>query len=161
VKWLERVTVRTEPSENYFQATAYRLLPADVDPSAAGPGQGASLGSVALNSAVLRPTSGATLPAGPTEISGYAYAGDDRSVARVDVSPDGGTSWVQAELVEQPGPWAWCLWRTMLELAVGEVDLVVRAWDTTGAAQPESPAHLWNPKGYINNSWDRHRLNIR
>ena len=49
VKWLERVTAQRELSDNYFQATAYRLLPAGADPSAAGPGDGLSLAAVALN----------------------------------------------------------------------------------------------------------------
>ncbi|UIJ35957.1 molybdopterin-dependent oxidoreductase [Allobranchiibius sp. GilTou73] len=55
VKWLERVTVRHGPSDNYFQSVAYRLLPPDADPDAAGPGDGLSLGPIALNSAILSP----------------------------------------------------------------------------------------------------------
>lgn len=90
VKWAQRITARTEPSDNYFQATAYRLLPAEADPTTAGPGNGLSLGSVALNADILRPDDGATLPTGPT---GYAFAGGDRGIARVDVSLDGGASW--------------------------------------------------------------------
>jgi sulfite oxidase len=30
VKWVERLTVQDRPSDNYFQATAYRLLPAEA-----------------------------------------------------------------------------------------------------------------------------------
>jgi len=37
VKWVERITLQDHPSGNYFQATAYRLLPAEADPAAAGP----------------------------------------------------------------------------------------------------------------------------
>jgi len=74
-------------------------------------------------------------------------------IARVDVSLDGGTSWKQADLDEQSGPWAWRQWRTTLDLPTGEVDITARAWDTSAAVQPESPGHLWNPKGYVNNSW--------
>ncbi len=153
VKWLQRISARTEPSDGYFQATAYRLLPAEADPSAAGPGTGLSLGPVALNSEILRPSDGASVPAGPTEVTGYAFAGDGRGVARVEVSADGGRTWSQADLDDQDGPWAWQLWRATLDLRPGPVTLTARAWDTTGAAQPEAAEHLWNPKGYINNSW--------
>ena len=30
---------------------------------------------------------------------------------------------------------------------------MARAWDSTAAVQPEHAATVWNPKGYINNSW--------
>jgi sulfite oxidase len=155
VKWVERVTLQDRPSENYFQATAYRLLPAEADPAAAGPGDGLSLGAVAVSAAILRPAGGAVLAAGDTEVAGYAFAGDGRGIARVDVSADGGRSWRQAGLGHDPGPWAWRQWRAVVAVPGGRAEIVARAWDTSAAAQPESPAHLWNPKGYVNNSWAR------
>ena len=150
VKWIERVSASREPSENYFQATAYRLVPADGE---AGPGVGISLGSVALNSDVLVPADGATVPAGWTHVSGYAYAGDDRGIARVDVSLNQGKTWVQAELDVPPSTWTWRMWRTQVYLPEGKTRISVRAWDTTAATQPESAEQVWNPKGYVNNSW--------
>ncbi|QWZ06777.1 hypothetical protein KRR39_14685 [Nocardioides panacis] len=147
---MERVHVRADPSENYFQATVYRLLPAD---GRAAPGRGTSLGPVALNTEILHPEPGAEVAAGPVEVSGYSFAGDDRDVVRVDVSTDGGETWSQADLGDDQGPWAWRLWRLTVELPVGGTRILARAWDSTGATQPSSPAHVWNPKGYVNNSW--------
>jgi sulfite oxidase len=92
--------------------------------------------------------------AGSRTVSGYAVAAEGRSVARVDVSADGGRTWVQAE-VDDDQPWTWCRWRTRVELAPGEVELLARAWDDTGAQQPSDPAAVWNPKGYANTSWAR------
>ena len=155
VKWLSGITVRDEPSENYFQRTAYRLLPAEADPERAGPEEGFSLSSVALNSDVLAPEDGSRHPAGPLRIRGYAFAGGDRKVARVDVSCDGGRSWRQADLEGHRSRWDWTLWTMDIELPVGTTELTVRAWDTTAASQPENPAALWNPKGYVNNAWAR------
>ena len=160
VKWVEHISVQAEPSDSYFQAVAYRLLPADLDPRTAGPGDGVSLGAVALSSDVLAPADGAIVPAGPVPVSGYAYAGGGRSVARVDVSGDGGSTWVQARITESDGPWTWCLWSTTLDLDPGRAEVVVRAWDDAAALQPESVAALWNPKGYVNNAWGRVRLDV-
>ena len=42
---------------------------------------------------------------------------------------------------------------TELALDPGAADVVARAWDSTGALQPQLPEHVWNPKGYVNNSW--------
>ncbi len=156
VKWLERIEVRTRPWQGYFQHVVYRLLPEDAVPA---PGAGMSLGLVALNSDVLSPADGETVAAGPVDVSGYAFAGGDRHVGRVDVSIDSGASWAQAELLEDLGRWAWRHWRITVELPPGDREILVRAWDSSAATQPEDEAALWNPKGYVNNA--RPRIRVR
>ena len=113
---------------------------------------------VALNADVLSPVDGETVPAGPVVARGYAFAGGERHVARVDISIDGGTKWTQAELLEDLGPWAWRQWRATLTLRPGEHEILVRAWDSSAATQPEDEAALWNPKGYVNNARPRVRV---
>jgi sulfite oxidase len=152
VKWLERIELRSRPWRGYFQHVVYRLLPADAT---VGPGIGMPLGLIALNSDVLSPREGAIVAAGPLEARGYAFAGGDRYVARVEVSIDGGATWTQAELLEDLGRWAWRHWRITLDLAPGEHELLVRAWDSSAATQPDAEAALWNPKGYVNNASPR------
>jgi sulfite oxidase len=156
VKWLQRIEVGPRPWAGYFQHVVYRLLPEDGTP---GPGAGMPLGLVALNADVLSPADGATVAAGPVEVRGYAFAGGERHVARVDVSIDGATSWSQAELLDDLGPWAWRHWRAIVDLAPGEHEILVRAWDSSAATQPEDEAALWNPKGYVNNA--RPRIRVR
>jgi sulfite oxidase len=80
-------------------------------------------------------------------------------VSRVDVSLDGGTTWSQAELLDDLGQWAWRHWRITVDLAPGEHEILVRAWDSSAATQPEDEAALWNPKGYVNNA--RPRVHVR
>ena len=155
VKWLERIELRSEPWPGYFQHVVYRLLPADGTP---GPGAGMPLGLVALNSDVLSPRDGQTVAAGPVEVRGYAFAGGDRYVSRVDLSTDDGATWTQASLLEDLGRWAWRQWRITLHLPAGEHELLVRAWDSSAATQPEDEAALWNPKGYVNNARPRIRV---
>jgi sulfite oxidase len=156
VKWLERIEVRSAPWDGYFQHVAYRLLPEDGTP---GPGEGMPLGLVALNADVLAPADGDAVKAGAVEVRGYAFAGGERHVARVDVSLDRGASWSQAELLDDLGRWAWRHWRITLDLAPGDHEILVRAWDSSAATQPEDEAALWNPKGYVNNA--RPRIRIR
>jgi sulfite oxidase len=155
VKWLERIEVRSRPWQGYFQHVVYRLLPEDAMP---GPGAGMPLGLVALNADVLAPADGASVPAGEVEVRGYAFAGGERHVARVDVSLDGGASWRQAELLDDLGRWAWRHWLIKVSLAPGEHEILVRAWDSSAATQPEDEAALWNPKGYVNNARPRVRV---
>jgi sulfite oxidase len=157
VKWLERIELRAEPWDGYFQHVVYRLLPED---GTVGPGEGMPLGIVALNSDVLSPADGETVPAGPVEVRGYAFAGGERYVTRVDVSLDGGAGWTQAELLEDLGPWAWRHWRAVLAPEPGEHEILVRAWDSSAATQPEDEAALWNPKGYVNNARPRIRIRV-
>ena len=151
VKWLDRIELSATPWAGYFQHVAYRLLREDEEP---GPGRGLALGLVALNAEILAPRDGATVASGPIEIRGYAFAGGERSVARVDVSLDEGP-WRSAELLDDLGAWAWRHWRLRTALGPGAHTIAARAWDSSAATQPESAAALWNPKGYVNNAQPR------
>jgi sulfite oxidase len=157
IKWLERIELRAQPWTGYFQHVAYRLLPPEGE---AGPGAGMPLGLVALNSDVLAPVDGQVLTTGPVQVRGYAFAGGERYVARVDVSVDGGATWSQAELLDDLGPWAWRHWRTTVHLAPGSHEIIVRAWDSSAATQPDDEAGMWNPKGYVNNARPRVRIQV-
>lgn len=152
VKWLDRIELRAAPWDGWFQHVAYRLLTPEQEPA---PGRGLALGEVALNADVLVPGDGARLRPGRVEVRGYAFAGGERYVARVDVSADGGTAWQTADLDDDLGRWAWRLWRAEMTLEPGEHEIVARAWDSAAASQPERPGPLWNPKGYVNNAWGR------
>jgi sulfite oxidase len=149
VKWLERITVQEDPGKGWFQAVAYRD---DATATALGP--------FPVTADILTPADGATVTAGPVEVTGYAFVGDGSGIARVDVSTDGGGSWRPAELEAPAGPWAWRRWRTVVDLAAGAVELVARAEAGSGATQAPDPAALWNPHGYANTSWPRARITV-
>jgi sulfite oxidase len=171
VKWLSHIELQAEPSSNYFQAHAYRLFPSSVRggaPETIDWDRGMMLGETALNSIITTPAAAARIAATPTEVAvrGVAIAGAGKHLSRVEVSADGGASWITADLGdladhpandgdEAPAMWAWRLWRATLRVEPGDRQLVCRAWDNAGQTQPESPAHLWNFKGYMNNSWHR------
>lgn len=159
VKWLTRIEVRNAPSDNWFQAVVYRMLPRGADP-VADAAEGIPLGPIPLNCAILAPEADERPPAGTYDVRGYAVAGGERTVARVDVSADGGATWTTAELEGEADPWTWRLWRAQLDLPAGDVEIVARAWDDTAATQPADPADVWNPKGYANTSWPRVRVRV-
>jgi sulfite oxidase len=149
VKWVSRIELRDAPSENHYQAKAYRWLPAPDTPVETSE----MLGELWINVLVTAPAAGARVAAGEVAVAGWAVAAD--GVARVEVSGDGGATWQSAELAEETSPWDWRLWSARLPLAPGERTIVARAFDAAGRTQPAQVAERWNRKGYMNNAWHR------
>lgn len=153
VKWLGEIEVSDRPSENFFHARDYKLFPPEVGPETAKWDQAEALGEMPTNSAIGSPSAGQTLPAGIGRVRGYAIAAAGRSIARVEVAADGGKTWAEARLSASSGTFAWRLWEAEVRLAPGPAVLSARAWDSSGAVQPEKVD--WNFKGYLYNAWHR------
>jgi sulfite oxidase len=158
VKWLQRITLQAEPSDNYFQAKAYRLFPPQVRAENARWEDGMMLGELPVNCFITHPGPDDTVGAGAVEVRGVALVGGGRSITRVDLSSDGGRNWVTATLGEDHGPWAWRFWEGHVTVSRGRREIVARAFDSAANTQPEDPAKLWNFKGYMNNAWARVRV---
>jgi DMSO/TMAO reductase YedYZ molybdopterin-dependent catalytic subunit len=90
-------------------------------------------------------------PAGPAAVvAGVAWAGD-RGIRRVEVSLDGGTSWVPATLRRELARAAWRQWKLPLPAgARGRRTIEVRATDGRGDLQTpqEAPPHPSGASGY-------------
>ena len=157
VKWLDRITVQHEPSQNYFQSHAYRLFAPHTRSETVEWEKGVMLGEMNVTSVICSHDENERIPAGTVTVQGYAMAGG-RRIARVDVSCDGGGKWVQAELTNEAGCWGWTLWKASFQLKPGKHQLIVRAMDTSANTQPRDVSQVWNFKGYMNNAW--HRVNI-
>lgn len=155
VKWLSRITVLAEPSDNYFQRRAYRLLLPGTPP---GSEEGPMLGEFPVNAIVTTPAPDATVAVGTLEVAGVALVGGGRAVDRVEVSGDGGVSWVEAALERRSSRWSWTRFRARVPVAPGVTTIVARAWDDAGGGQPEHAREAWNAKGYQNNAW--YRVNV-
>ncbi len=159
VKWLGEIKVKSQPSENYFQAHAYKLFPPGVSAETVDWKQGLMLGELSVNSAICRPEEGETVQAGKCMVQGYAMAGGGRRVERVDVSGDNGRTWTEAKFgAGDSSRWAWRFWEAEIDLKAGEAEIVARAWDSATNTQPEDARAIWNFKGYMNNAW--HRVNV-
>jgi len=160
VKWLAEIELRATPSDNYFQRVAYRLFPASAGPETVDWESGAMLGELPVVSLITAPEEDARLAPGPTRIEGVALSGGGREIVRVEVTGDGGASWATAALEPSSERWAWRFWRAELDLAPGERELAVRAWDAAAQTQPATIAEVWNFKGYANNAWHRVRVRV-
>ena len=161
VKWLHKIRLQAAPSDNYFQAVAYRLFPASIGPENVVWEEGTMLGEQAVNAIVTSPQTGDAVRAGEVRFAGIALAGGGRRVERVELSADGGRTWIRAELGDEEETWSWRFWEARLALAPGEHEIAVRAWDSASQTQPPAVEQVWNFKGYMNNAWARVAVSVR
>ncbi|MCO5598396.1 hypothetical protein L7F22_052491 [Adiantum nelumboides] len=176
VKWLRRITVTSEESDNYYHYNDNRVLPSHVDAEKAN-SEGwwfkpeYIINELNINSAICTPAHGEVVPINgqtlqvPYTVQGYAYSGVGRKVIRVEVSLDGGESWLLCRIYHPENPtkygkyWCWCFWE--LDINVMQLlqakELVVRAWDASMNTQPQKLT--WNVMGMMNNCWFTVRIN--
>jgi sulfane dehydrogenase subunit SoxC len=158
VKWLDRITVLTEPFEGFQQAHQYRTKQSAEDP-------GIPVTRMLPRSLVIPPgipdfpERQRFLSPGPCLLEGRAWSGFG-SVVGVEVSLDGGRTWDNAALDEAVGEFGWARWTYPWEDASeGEYALCSRATDAAGNVQPVEPK--WNFGGYVNNSVQRVPVTVR
>ena len=85
----------------------------------------------------------------PLTVRGHGWSGHV-PLAKVEVSCDGGRSWRDAPLGPLPDRFAWRRFEvTVASLPPGPVEIVARATEANGRAQPLDSAP-WNPRGYLN-----------
>jgi DMSO/TMAO reductase YedYZ molybdopterin-dependent catalytic subunit len=152
VKWLARITVLDSPFDGYQMRHSYRLRQEEEE-------SGEPLARIQVRALMVPPgipdylTRLRVVTAGGCVLEGRAWSGD-AEVAAVEISTDGGVTWVEADLAPSSlGRWAWRAWRFEWEAAPGEYELCCRARDARGTAQPLEPP--WNVGGYANNAVQR------
>jgi len=160
VKMLDHIEVLAKPDEGFWMAKAY-LQPAnalaDIAPGApAGP---------RVPVTIMRPRAlitnigdGAKLPARDfTPVQGVALGGD-QGVKTVELSADGGRSWVPAQLGPDHGRYSFRRFRSALPLLPGRHIVMARAINAAGVTQPLT--QNWNPSGYNRAGVDPVRVEI-
>jgi DMSO/TMAO reductase YedYZ molybdopterin-dependent catalytic subunit len=141
VKWLVELRALTQPFDGYFQVQRYVMPNGEQTP--------VPLRERRVRAVITDPAPNATVLAGPVEVRGLAWSGN-QPVTRVELSVDGGASWGTVALDGAGSPYAWQHWHTTWEAAVpGDYLLHVRASDAAGRTQPA--ASEWNLLGYANN----------
>ncbi len=156
VKYVKRLAFTTEQSPAKIQQTGYRM----TLPGKTSTPQDPSVWEMGTKSWINSPLPDeGTLKKGRVVIEGIAMGGM-RSVAKVDVSIDGGATWKPARLLGPDlGRYAWRQFALEAELAAGTHTLVSRATDDKGKVQVEN--RFENSHGYSNNSWRDHAVKVQ
>jgi len=156
VKWLARIEAVPDRFEG-FQMLAYRRRDKADD-------EGIDVTRIFPRALMIPPgfpdffTRTRMVEAGRIELRGRAWSGRGR-IVHVEVSTDGGTSWRQATLGEQPTPTEWVPWTIDWWAEPGEHELIARATDDAGNVQPLQQA--WNHHGLENNAVQRVPVVVR
>lgn len=133
VKWLRRIVVVDRPFQGYFQTFTYSRwerrhgLPSLVP-----------VGEFQVKAQIARPAPHERVRAGSAvRVHGTAWSGD-AAVTRVELSTDGGASWLEARLLDEPAPYTWRRWEITWQAPSqpGQRTLMARATDARGRTQP-------------------------
>jgi len=181
IKWLCKMWVSDQPSENHYHFFDNRVLPPHVDAELAS-AEGwwykdeYIINHFNINSAMFEPRHNSVFHPGPSRdrtlrVSGYAYAGGGLKVIRAEISLDEGSSWEIADVVRPEDEiakargtdkhWCWGLWETEVdpERLQGCREITCRAVDSN---QNMQPANLtWNVMGMCNNCLFRVKVHHR
>ena len=160
VKWLEKIIALDAEHDNFFVKTAYRYPTRRVAPGAAVDAKDmAPLTGLVVKSLITSPRDKAAAKTGASIlVSGFAWAGED-DISKVDISVDGGSTWMEAGLGREHERYAWRQFSREVKFpATGYYTVMSRATDQHGRMQPLEPA--WNPSGYLWNAIDKVRINV-
>ncbi|KAK5943376.1 hypothetical protein PMZ80_004383 [Knufia obscura] len=172
IKWLARVWVTDHENDSYYHIWDNRVLPSFITekdgefartmfhhPSTACNEQN-------LNSVIVHPGQGEkldlvdVLEKDTYRVEGYAYDGAGHEVQRVELSIDGGNTWLYCVRKFPDRPirngnkfWTWIYWHIDIDAAhfVRADALIVRCFNVFKNTQPEQP--VWNTMGMMNNGW--------
>jgi DMSO/TMAO reductase YedYZ molybdopterin-dependent catalytic subunit len=152
VKWLRSITAVTSPFRGYQQQPAYHVTSSWDE-------LGEPVTRMLPRSLMVPPGISDFMPRtrqlglGQTILEGRAWSGRGR-IVRVEISTDGGRSWVDAELGADGEEFAWRSWRFKWTVDhAGEYELCCRATDAGKNVQPLTAP--WNAHGVCNNQVQR------
>jgi DMSO/TMAO reductase YedYZ molybdopterin-dependent catalytic subunit len=151
MKWIERISAQPEPQKGFYMETGYRYPNQPGEPGVpVKPEDTAPVTSLFVKSNITEAPASGRVGAALT-IRGFAFSGAP-DIAKVEITDDGGQTWLPAALDPQHDPHAWRLWSCRYEpKTAGNVVLAARATDSRGSVQPKEAA--WNPSGYLYNAW--------
>jgi DMSO/TMAO reductase YedYZ molybdopterin-dependent catalytic subunit len=156
VKMLSEIEVTTHPGPNLWMADAYKVP--NTPNGGMKPGE-TNVEFVPISA--MNPRSffsnlqdGARLPVGqPFEIRGLAFGGN-AALTTVDLSLDGGASWLPTKLGKDWGKYSYRLWSfSYSPQQAGKTTLIARATTEKGEQQPM--VAVWNPGGFMYNAAPR------
>jgi DMSO/TMAO reductase YedYZ molybdopterin-dependent catalytic subunit len=155
VKWLTEIRLIDTPLDAHFQTERYIYL------NEPGLADGTPVTAMRVRALIVQPAEDEALSAGAaTTVRGTAWSGE-APVTRVEVSVDGGSTWLDADLgtATAASPYAAVPWSFAWTPAhAGRHLLLARASDAAGNVQPLE--QVWNELGYGNNAVQRLEVNV-
>lgn len=135
VKWLKELKLLDHTPECYYQHHYFVIGQSATDPNRK---PAMELG---CKSIILYPIDeDSPLPKGKHVIKGYAWSGAG-AVKKMEVSLDGGKTWVPARLEDHGDRWLWRRWSYVWDAEPGKYSIMARATDEKDRMQPQTP---WN-----------------
>ncbi|KAI1312496.1 nitrate reductase [Xylaria venustula] len=108
VKWLKRIIVTKEPSDNWYHIYDNRVLPTMIDPEMSADlpetwrDERYAIYDLNTNSATCYPSHNEELDlhraGGAYKVRGYGYAGGGKRITRVEITLDKGKTWMLANI---------------------------------------------------------------
>ncbi|KAG6402919.1 hypothetical protein SASPL_135133 [Salvia splendens] len=169
VKWLDSINIIVEECQGFFMQRDYKMFPPSVDwNNISWPTRRPQM-DFPVQSAICSLEDTNLVKPGKITIKGYAASGGGRGIERVDVSIDGGKTWIEASKSQKSGvpyisdhdssdKWAWVLFEAEANIPQS-TEIVAKAVDVAGNVQPENVDAIWNLRGILNTSW--HRVQVR
>ncbi|MBI1394953.1 MAG: molybdopterin-dependent oxidoreductase [Betaproteobacteria bacterium] len=163
MKHLTRIEVRSRPLEDFWMNPAYRIpkgrfpivdrfVSQETDTNT-------PITEMVVNSLITNIHEHSLYRAGsPLFIRGIAWDGG-YGVTRVDVSTDGGRTWMPSMLGDDHGRFSFRQWTYAFRPAPGKYEVMARATNRVGATQTSEL--VFNPAGYHNNVMQTVTIQVR
>ncbi|KAJ8750292.1 hypothetical protein K2173_014207 [Erythroxylum novogranatense] len=169
VKWLDHINIIPEECQGFFMQKDYKMFPPSVNWDNINWSTRRPQMDFPVQCVICSLEDVASVKPGKVKVSGYAASGGGRGIERVDVSVDGGKTWVEASRYQKPGvpyiaddmgsdKWAWVLFEATVDV-MNDTEIVAKAVDSAANVQPEYVQDIWNLRGILNTSW--HRVQVR
>ncbi|KAF3583539.1 hypothetical protein F2Q69_00026787 [Brassica cretica] len=103
VKWLDSINLLAEECQGFFMQKDYKMFPPSVNWDNINWSSRRPQMDFPVQSAICSLEDVQMVRPGKVSIKGYAVSGGGRGIERVDISMDGGKSWVEASRTQKPG----------------------------------------------------------
>ena len=153
MKHLTTIKALTKPEASFWMNAAYRIplgkFPLVARFTSQETAVNTPITEIVVNSLITDPVDGANVRMGPITIGGIAWDGG-YGISRVEVSSDGGKTWMAAILGEDLGRFAFRTFTyDLLAKTAGKQTVMARATNKIGQTQTSELIH--NPAGYHHN----------
>ena len=135
VKWLWKLEVLDHEPDCWYHYQFYYYGDSPEDPNKE------LITTIGVKSMVTHPNDDTeNISAGLHAVRGYAWSGGGR-ITQVEVSVDGGETWMATRLEEPQDRWMWVRWSYLWDAKPGQYKVMSRAIDAAGRVQSLEPRY--------------------